>query len=219
VAVGAKRALAAALAADGLAFAERWHATHGPAFDDATGDNGFWLARGARSDAAETATGPSRRHAVIWYRDDPSAPTAAVAGVEIAAIGPFTVARYAPAIDYASCRDARGPVVVPVRVLPAPRRYGDGTVARAPTLPARIDCTLAPGTDATSIVAAVTAGTVTLRAAGVAGATAAASSLCLRRAGAPVPFTIETALPDGTAADLDLYERPDPDCAARKIAP
>jgi hypothetical protein len=156
---------------------------------------------------------------VIWYRDDPAAPTDGAERFDLLAVGPFTVARYAPAIDYASCRDAHGAVAVPVRVVPAPRRYGDGTIARAATLPARLACELAPGPTAVRVVAAVTAGTVTLRAAGREGAAAATSTLCVPRAAVATPFTLETALPDGVAADLDLYERPDPDCAADKIAP
>jgi SAM-dependent methyltransferase len=43
--LGAKRAVATVLADEPADFATRWRATHGPAFDDVTGDNGFWLAR------------------------------------------------------------------------------------------------------------------------------------------------------------------------------
>jgi hypothetical protein len=106
-----------------------------------------------------------------------------------------------------------------VRVLPAPRRYGDGTIVRPSALPSRLECTLRPGRGGVRIVAAVTAGTVALRdAADRDGAVGATSTLCVVRGDAPTPFTIEVALPAGQTSDLDLYERPDPECAA-KIAP
>ena len=69
----------------------------------------------------------------------------------------------------------------------------------------------------TRVVAAVTNGTVTLRAGGDRAETGRASSLCVARGERPVPFTIEVATA-GSTSDLDLYERPDPACAA-KIAP
>jgi len=224
VTAGVKRALAAALADEPAPLATRWRAMHGPAFDDATGDNGFWLAQHASvssgSSGSPAATPPSsRRHAVLWYREDPTAPTAPTDDIALVAVGPLLVARYHPAIDYAGCRDEHGPVALPARIVPSPRRYGDGTIVRPTTLPARVDCTLAPGSGGTRIVAAVSAGTVTLHAAGATGASAATSTLCVRRGGAPTPFTIETALPAGAASDLDLYERPDPECGAGKIAP
>jgi hypothetical protein len=216
VAAGVKRAVAATIAVEPVPFATRWLATHGPAFDDATGDNGFWLFH-ASSEAA--AAGPVT-HAALWYRDDPAAPTRPVPGFELVTVGPLVVARYRTTIAYDACRDEHGPVVVPVRVVPHPRRYGDGTMARAATLPSRIDCVLAAGGGATRVVAAVSAGTVTLRdATGTRSPAARESTLCIRRGAQPAPVAIEVALPAGTAADLDLYERPDPDCAAEKIAP
>jgi hypothetical protein len=233
--VGSKRALAALLASDPADFPTRWRTTHGPAFDDATGDNGFWLRRasvpedadappsgtGARpgADAASPADGASPRHAVLWYRDDPTAPPAAAPGFALDAVGPLVVARYRPAILHASCRDADGPVAVPIRVVPHPRRYGDGRVARPARLPARVTCAVAAGEGATRVVAAVGAGTVALRdAAGGGSPPAPSSSLCVVRGARPVTFTIAVDVPAGAAADLDLYERPDPACAA-EIAP
>ena len=129
------------------------------------------------------------------------------------------LARYQPRIAYHTCRDEEGPGAVRIRVLPDPRRYGDGTVARATDLPRRITCTLAAGPGATTVVAAVTSGSVELRdAEGHAGTAGATSALCLRASADPAPFTIELTVPAGVASDFDLYERPDPACAA-KIAP
>lgn len=215
--VGSKREIAAVLGAERAAFPTRWRTTHGPAFDDVTGDNGFWL---RRVSSPSTPTEPALRHAVLWYRDDPTAPSVPAPGFALAAVGPIVIARYHPAVLYDTCRDEQGAaVVVPIRVVPDPRRYGDGTIARPTTLPGRIDCLIAAGTDATSLVAAVTSGTVVLRdAAGRSGTTGRMSTLCVERGAEPVPFRIEVALPAGVASDLDLYERPDPTCAA-KIAP
>lgn len=213
---GAKRDLAALLAEEPATFAARWSSLHGPAFDDATGDNGFWLTRASTNDAP---TSPPR-HAVVWYRDDPAAPHAASARFELSDVGPFRVARYRPAITYATCRGPDGAVDVPMRLLPAPRRYGDGTIARPRALPARVECEIAAGEGATRVVAAVTRGTVVLGdVAGGRGASGAASSLCVRRASAPTRITIDVTLPPSEASDLDLYEQPDPECDAGKIAP
>ncbi|MEO6029486.1 MAG: hypothetical protein ABIR79_21695 [Candidatus Binatia bacterium] len=221
VTAGVKRALAAALADEPALLATRWLAVHGPAFDDATGDNGFWLAQHASESSASPAATPvsSPRHVVLWYREDPTAPTVPTDDVALVSVGPLIVARYHPTIDYAGCHDEHGPVPLPARVVPSPRRYGDGTIARPATLPTRVDCTLAPGVGGARIVAAMSAGTVTLHAAGATGATAATSTLCVRRGDVPTPFTIETALPAGAVSDLDLYERPDPECGPAKIAP
>jgi hypothetical protein len=66
------------------------------------------------------------------------------------------------------------------------------------------------------VVAAVSAGTVTLRdAAGMRSPSGQTASLCVARDA----FTIDVTLPPDARSDLDLYERPDPDCAAGKIAP
>ena len=214
--VATKRAIAAALGKAPADFAVRWRTMHGPAFDDVTGDNGFWLRR-----AMTTAQGgdPAARHVALWYRDDPTAPAAPTEGVTLEIHGPIVLARYRPTIAYDTCRDEQGPVAVPIRVVPDPRRYGDGTLARATGLPGRITCTMAPGSGATAVVAAVTSGAVVLRdAEGQAGTGGATSTLCMRGGAEPVPFTIEVAVPVGVASDLDLYERPDPACAA-KIAP
>jgi hypothetical protein len=125
-----------------------------------------------------------------------------------------------PTIAYDTCRDAHGPIAVPVRIVPHPRRYGDGTVARPTSLPRRIECTVAAGSGATRVVAAVTTGTVTVQdGAGTSGPVGRTSSVCVRRGAEPATFALEIAQPVGTPSDLDLYERPDPDCAAIKIAP
>lgn len=214
--VATKRAVADALAADPADFATLWSTTHGPAFDDVTGDNGFWLRRAATEAGGG---GPATRHAALWYRDDPTAPTTGTEDVTLETYGPIVLARYQPRIAYHTCRDDEGPVAVPMRVVPDPRRYGDGTLARATGLPSRITCTLAAGSSATTVVAAVTSGSVVLRdAEDHAGTVGATSTLCLRASADPAPFTLEITVPAGVASDLDLYERPDPECAA-KIAP
>ena len=111
------------------------------------------------------------------------------------------------------------PVAVPVRVVPAPRRYGDGTIARSPDLPARIECELHPGSGATRVVAAVTTGRSRCRTpAGTRSPAGATSTLCIAARRSPAPFIDRDRAPSGTAGDLDLYERPDPACR-RKIAP
>lgn len=212
--VATKRAVANALAENREDFGTRWRTAHGPAFDDVTGDNGFWFQR--------TATGGSdldARHVAFWYRDDPSAPTTAADGVTLETHGPIVLARYEPRIAYHTCRDEQGPVALPIRVVPDPRRYGDGTLVRATGLPRRVTCMLAASSGATTVVAAVTSGSVVLRdAAGNAGAVSATSTLCVPGGVDPAPVTIEVTVPAGVASDLDLYDRPDPTCAA-KIAP
>lgn len=218
LAVGVKRDVAAILATERAPFPALWRSVHGPAFDDVTGDNGFWLARASAT--APTAAVAPARHAAVWYRDDPAVPTVAVPGVELVDVGPLRIARYVPAIAYEACRTADGPITVPLRVVPAPRHYGDGTIARTPVLPSRLDCAVTPGTGGTRVVAAVSAGTVVLRdAAGTTSPAGPTTSLCLRRGGVPAPFAITITVPPGTPSDLDLYERPDPDCTAGKIAP
>ena len=210
VTLGVKRAVAAVVAAEPAPFAERWLATHGPAFDDATGDNGFWLARASTSAPPATAIG----HAALWYRDDPAAPRTAPAGVTLAEVGPFVIARYRPVILYDRCRDANGAVRVPIRVVPDPRRYGDGTPVRPAALPARVECAVAAGRGGVRVVAAVGAGTVALEGPdGARGVTGRVSTLCIGRGDAPVAFAVGVARPDGVAAELDLYEQPDPACA------
>jgi len=210
VTAGVKRAVAAAVAVEPAPFAERWLTVHGPGFDDATGDNGFWLARASTVDAAPTAI----RHATLWYRDDPAAPRTALAGGTLADVGPFVVARYQPVILYDRCRDANGAVRVPIRVVPDPRRYGDGTPARPATLPARVECAIAAGRGGVRVVAAVGAGTVTLEGPdGARGVTDRISTLCIPRGDAPVTFAVAVARPDGVPAELDVYERPDRECA------
>jgi hypothetical protein len=126
--------------------------------------------------------------------------------------------RYAPAIAYDRCRARMVPS--PSRCAwCSPRRHGDGTIARSPDLPARIECELRPGSGATRVVAAVTTGTVALQdAAGTRSPAGATSTLCIAASDPPAPFVVEIARPSGAAGDLDLYERPDPACR-RKIAP
>jgi hypothetical protein len=69
------------------------------------------------------------------------------------------------------------------------------------------------------VVAAVTSGTVVVAdAAGTRGPAGGTSTLCVGRGAEPASFTVEIAVPEGAASDLDVYERPDPECAA-KIAP
>jgi hypothetical protein len=153
------------------------------------------------------------------YPHAPAAPTCPSEGFPIAAHGPITLVRYRPAIAYDTCRDEHGPVAVPIRVEPHPRRYGDGTITRPPTLPRRITCMLAPGSGGVRVVAAVTSGAVVLRDAdGRVAEPGAVGTLCVRRGDAAVPIVVEVATPAGAASDLDLYERPDTACAG-KIAP
>jgi hypothetical protein len=214
--VATKRAVADALAADPADFATRWRTTHGSAFDDVTGDNGFWLRRTATAPHTSAA---ATRHASVWYRDDPNAPATATDGFTLETHGPIVLARYEPRIAYHTCRDEQDPVALPIRVVPDPRRYGDGTLVRATGLPRRITCTLAAASGATTVVAAITSGSVVLRdAEGRAGTAGAVSTLCLRGSADPAPVTIEVTVPAGVASDLDLYERPDPACTG-KIAP
>ncbi len=214
---GTKRAVAAALATEPADFATRWRRAHGPAFDDVTGDNGFWW---RRASTAEPTAGASVRHVVLWYRDDPTAPTVPIEGFTLETHGPIVVARYHPTIAYETCRDEEGgAIAVPIRLEPDPRRYGDGTIARPAMLPRRITCALAGGAGAASVVASVTAGTVTVRAAdGGSGTTGTTSVLCVGQDARPATIVIDVAQPTGAPSDLDLYERPDPACAA-KIAP
>ncbi len=218
VTAGSKRAIAAAVATEPAPFAVRWLATHGPAFDDATGDNGFWLLHAGAS-AAEPP--PAVTHAALWYRDDPGAPAVATPGFELVTSGPLLVVRYRATIRYDLCRDGGGRLTVPMRVVPHPRRYGDGTPARPAALPGRIECAVDAGAGATRVVAAVGAGTVTLHGEnGATGASGRESTLCVpRHADRPAPFAVTIALPAGARSDLDLYERPDPACGAEKIAP
>lgn len=213
--LGVKRDLAALLAADPAPFADRWESIHGPAVDDATGDNGFWLARAA----APSGAAPPPRHAVLWYRDDPSAPAQATSRFTIVDVGPLRVARYRQAIVYTSCRDADGaPVVVPIRVLPAPRRYGDGTIARPAVLPERITCDLDVPETGVRVVAAVGSGTVEVEEEGARhGDSGATSSVCI--GGGPRRTRVVVILGAAASGEVDLYERPDPACAAGKIAP
>lgn len=229
--VAVKRRAAAVAATLGGDVETVWNRMHGPAFADATGDNAFWvrwsLAQ-ARAPGGELAypepdstarAGP--RHLAFWYRDDAIAVglAAAPANAEISTtmIGPLLAVRYTPRLDYASCRAGDGtPVAVPIRVIPDPRRYGDGTPTLPPVLPAtvdcdaRADCDVAGGcADERLVVAALGgAGTVAL-AAGERG-TPAASVAALCTALDPHRGRVRAAIerPDGAAAELDLYDVP-----------
>ena len=140
--------LAAPLAHD---FDALWHRVHGPAFPDASGDNGFWM-RWALDEAATPAgdgTGSDRRHLAFWYGDDPTAVALAAAapeeGVDLTHVGPLLAVRYPSMLDYDACVGDAVATRVPIRVVPDPRRYGDGTTALPSTLPSRVSCPLRAG--------------------------------------------------------------------------
>lgn len=226
VAVGVKRELAllAARAVPAADFGELWRRLHGPAFEDATGDHGFWM-RWARARAGRAgAPGPVPELA-IWYADDPEARAVARArppgpvppaggagraeGGGVARVGPLLIAVYAPALDYGSCRAGGAPVVVPVRAVPHPKRYGDGRPLRPAALPARLECALAPGAGAVRVVARLEGpGTVRVATDGAAGDAGPASALCVARGPAPRAVRVEVALPPGATSALDLYDVP-----------
>ena len=211
-----QRAFAEYAARSGGSFATRWQRLHGPALGDVAGDNGFWLrwalARG------EHTQGEAATHLVVWYDDAPLVPALAAVraaeDVELTAFGPLRVARYVPAIDYASCRSPEGPVDVPIRIVPHPKRYGDGRPKRPRSLPFRIECPLRPGTTPVRLVAHLDGpGTVRLRHADIASRAAGTATLCVARTTRPQPFAIEIALPEDAAAAFDLYDISGVDCA------
>jgi Dolichyl-phosphate-mannose-protein mannosyltransferase len=208
-----KRAAAESVATLGGGFADLWLRTHGPAFGDASGDNGFWLrwALARQRDATVPRGGVAARHVALWYRSDPVAVALArqADGVDVAVteVGPLSVVRYASAIDYASCLAEGVPITVPIRVLPAPRRYGDGTPPRPQILPRLVTCRLEPGGGSTRVVAALDgSGTVRVRGGGREATAGSESALCIARAPTGVTFTVEI-LPEGPAA-LDVYDLP-----------
>jgi hypothetical protein len=212
--VGVQRRLAAALSETGLPFASLWMRVHGPAFEDVARDNGFWL----HWYANRAVSTDDQRHVALYYRDHPRAETMRVAAAGAAPdaataideIGPLLALRYVPAIDYASCRDGAKTVTVPLRVLPHPKRYGDGTRALPPVLPRTITCQLAPGRGRTRVVAALAggAGTVAITAADARSPAAMETELCVARADAPVELAVEITMPPGATAELDLYDVP-----------
>jgi hypothetical protein len=216
VTVGVKRQVAGVLAETGGDFADLWGRLHGPAFDDATGDNGFWLRwqLAERASGMPPATGGTL-HVGIWYADDPRAPAPGgddAGGATTVRVGPLLLARYQPTIDYASCRGDGSPVAVPLRVVPHPKRYGDGRPERPRTLPRRIECDLLPGAGEVRVVARLD-GAGTVRVVSQAGAGERAepgpeSARCLRRTPAPRSVVVEIDLPAGAESALDLYDVP-----------
>ena len=216
-------ALAATLGDDADAV---WRRLHGPAFADATGDNGFWV-RFALAHPHSDASGDAPRpvtyddvHLAFWYADDPTALGLAAAGpaadVGIVRVGPFLAARYRSWIDYASCRAAGTTTTVPIRVTPDPRHYGDGTPILPATVPAHLSCLLrrgadtrdAGGDDERQLVAALGGdGTVTLATDTRESAASRQVSLCVpSRATAEMRLDIERSV--DVPADLDLYDVP-----------
>ena len=215
-----------------------WRRLHGPAFADATGDNAFWARWSAvrvrppagSAERSLAATEPEdveapgsvtaasisadpERHVGLWYLDHPTAVVLAASSaddVESLVVGPLLVVRYRPAIDYQSCRGDGVPLPVPVRVVPHPKRYGDGTVAMPRSLPVLIECTLAPGTGRTRVVAALGgSGALTLRGPdGERSAPGRESALCMARSALPTSVRVEIEAESGGASDLDLYDLP-----------
>lgn len=207
---GVKRAVAEAAASTGADYPTLWQRVHGPAFGDVTGDNGFWL-----SFATRHATGtPDRRHVGVWYRDDPEAAGlvhgAREDAVDVRAIGPLVLALYQPTIEYAGCRTADGPIAVPIRVRPDPLRYGDGTTALPPALPASCTCPRAVSSHVARVAALlgrVDAGAVSLAAPdAVPEAAGWRTSVCVSAATAAVTVTV--AREPGRVSDLDVYDVP-----------
>ncbi len=211
--IDVKRAVAAAVAG-GKEVSTLDQRAHGPALADVSGDNGFWF-RWYADRAGVSRGSDDGRHFAVWYRDDPIAVALASAPVgtreiERATVGPLFVARYRPAIDYASCRGDGRPLAVPVRLLPHPKRYGDGTRAMPGTLPGVIECALATGEGATRVVAALggPGAVVLVGADGTRSTPGPATALCIARSSAPAPLRVEITRVPGTTSDLDLYDVP-----------
>jgi len=213
-----QRAFAEYAARSGGPFATRWQRLHGPALGDVAGDNGFWLRWALGEDDRaldgheETAT-----HLVVWYDDAPVVPalaTVRAAGlIELQSIGPLRVARYVSAIDYASCRSAAGPVEVPIRVVPHPKRYGDGRPERPRNLPTHLECALRPGSTPVRVVAQLDGpGTVRLSSGGTASRVGAQATLCIDRTTRLERVAIEISSPEEGTTALDLYDVPGSDC-------
>ncbi len=226
VSLGVKRALAERIATawsrfpsvdaaesspveDGEAdFAALWHRLHGPAWEDATGDNGFWLrlAHRARPRPAETS-----RQLAIWYRDDPVVDALEQLpksnAVTLTRVGPLVLAEYASTIDYASCASDGSPIVVPMRAVPQPKRYGDGTPEKPRELPSRLTCGLAPERGVTRVVAALSGpGRVDVVVEGQGAGAGPVTAACI-----PPParvFQLWLDVPPAGATALDLYDVP-----------
>ncbi len=176
------------------------------------------LARPRRRPRAPTPSAPSR-HAALWYRDDPTAPTVATPGFELVDLGPLRLVRYAPAIAYDRCRDGEWS-----RRRPGTRRACAAALRRrhhrAFAGPSRADRVRAPPgkrCDARRRGGHDRDGRVAGRR-GNAQSRGSDEHALHRRGDSPAPFIVEIERPSGTAGDLDLYERPDPACR-RKIAP
>jgi hypothetical protein len=210
--VAVKRRAAALAATLGGDFETLWLRLHGPAFGDATGDNGFWLRWFLAHAPAVPSQRGTDRHLTWWSADDPVAVALAAmppsATVELTRIGPLLAARYAPTIDYDACQADGVAVAVPIRVTPDPRRYGDGTPALPRTLPVHLACALrAASTAETRIVAALGGdGTVVLAVDGLSTPPAPTAALCAPAGERSVQLTIVR--PAAAPAELDLYDVP-----------
>ncbi len=225
---------------DGAAVEERvdrvWRRLHGPAFGDAFGDNAFWVRWSLAHPSAaamelqrlapfEGALGDADapRHLAFWWADDAIATGVVAVGPPPRdalpiRIGPLLAVRYRPRLDYASCRtDSGASAAIPLRVVPEPTRYGDGTPELAGTLPAAVTCALRPcdpsDDDCRTPAAAERlvvgafggAGTVMLASDGRGTPAAAIAALCvpLGASSASVRMTI-----DGGRGEIDLYDVP-----------
>jgi hypothetical protein len=211
-------ALAAALGADA---GDVWLRLHGPAYADATGDNGFWVRFAIDQRIAGRAPGddvPPGAHVAFWYGDDPlGAALAALPpapALAVTRVGPLVAATYRPRIDYAACQGDGGVQPLPIRVLPDPRRYGDGTPELPAALPHHVVCPLRDGagtaaSDAEQRLTAALGGAGTVRVSTDTrdGVAARESSLCVPAHGAGT-VRLDVALDAGARADLDLYELP-----------
>jgi len=212
-------ALAAALGGDA---ADVWLRLHGPAFADATGDNAFWVRfaidERVAGRAAPASDVPPGGHVAFWYGDDPLGTALAALpstpALAVTRVGPLVAATYRPRIDYAACQGDGRPLPLPMRVVPDPRRYGDGTVELPAALPRHVACPLRDGTGATAsdgeqrLTAALGgAGTVRVSTETRDGVAARESSLCVAARGAAT-VRLDVAPDAGARADLDLYELP-----------
>ncbi len=214
-----QRAFAEHVARSGGPFAATWQRLHGPALGDVASDNGFWLRWALTAgDRPRDTHEEAGTHFVVWYDDAPGV-AALVENLESTAIGPLRVARYVPAIDYASCRGSDGPVAVPIRTVPHPKRYGDGRPERPRSLPTRLECTLRPGTGPVRVIAQLEGpGTASLSTADASSSAAADGSLCLDldRTNGPGRFVIDISLPEQGGTALDVYDVPGTNCPLRR---
>jgi hypothetical protein len=194
-------------------FAALWRRLHGPAWEDVTGDNAFWLRRAHRARGVPPL---SALQLAIWYRDDPVVPglerLAKSGTLTLTTVGPLVLAEYASAIEWSSCVSGAESVVVPVRAVPHPKRYGDGTPAKPAALPPTIACALAPDRDLVEVVAALSGpGRVEI----AAGESYGAGALAVACIPPPAPsFRLTITVPQPGVTSLDLYDVPGAaDCA------